>query len=119
MQYWFSLKVRGVKTPEQFTGLEKELESWDLFRYVFEDGDYHVETGEAEFPSFEEAAWIRHEVQMRAISKHLHEMTFELAVNDGMNYWLEYYHNGAQEICSGEIVYDTPKTIKWEELIPI
>ena len=115
----YFMEVRNIKNEDQYAELVKFMREKDLFGYVFEEGKYIDCTHEAMFGSFEEVRWAERPIVMIMISEKFPNMTFEIT-GDGESYgdlWKEYYHEGEIECCSGEIIYEQPRKIQWNELV--
>ena len=115
----FILEVRNIKNEKEYNKLLEYLTEKDLMGYAFEKGAYIDFTHEAVFCPFEEVEWKDHAAVMVVMSEKFPKMTFELT-GDGQSYgdlWKEYYHDGKVECCSGDIIYEQPKKIQWNELV--
>lgn len=116
----YSLKVRNISSADN-EKLMDILKEKDLIGYVFWDSYYDEHHDEAEFSSYEEQKWYDYETDMDEISKKFPNAVFELS-GEGEeygDYWHEYFKNGRHECCRGEIVYETPKEIQWNNLLVI
>lgn len=114
----YSLDVREIKDQNQFDDLVMELKKLDLVRSVFDEGRYNSDRHDAYFSCYEEAKWYNHAKDMLHISEKFPNMYFELEGNgeEFGDFWREYWHDGECEACRGEIVYEQPKKIPWQEL---
>ena len=114
----FILDVRNVKTQDAYDTLCKKIEEFDLFKYVFDESCYFENYKEAYFSDWEPQAWRNCDSQMIILSENFPEMTFELTCEQDGTFWREYYKDGDCEQCFGEIIFERPRRIKWEELVP-
>ena len=113
----FSLVVRNVKDFEEFEKLNKVLDQEDLFRYVFDEGKYYKKEKEAIYDSWEEQKWLYYEGEMIIVSEKFPDMTFELTCQDKERFWRVYFKDGQTELCIGEITFEKPKQIVWDQLL--
>lgn len=114
-----NLTVRKIKSEERFKELLDYMKSKDLIHYAFDDGRYNEKRHEAEFLCYDSVKWYNHTVDMLHIAEKFPEMYFELEGNgeDFGDFWKEYYHDMDIEYCRGEIVYEQPKKVQWQQLI--
>ena len=112
----YSLVVRDVKNIEKYYQLSRVLEAMDLRKYVFDEGVYYKENSEAVFKTWEEQKWDSYFGQMINISEMFPEMTFELTMHVDDVFSRVYFKDGISETCYGEVLYEVPKKIKWNEL---
>ena len=122
----YTLEVRKIKNEAQFNELVDELRSRELIGYAFDDGHYPAtissinhKYNDAIFYSYDECKWYDHAEDMVVISEKFPNMYFELSGEGEAfgDYWKEYYHDGDIEECRGEIVYEQPKKVQWQELV--
>lgn len=116
----YNLTVRRVKNKERFNELQNTLKSKEIIGYALYEGDYDEHHKEATFSCYDSVKWYTHSEDMVYIAEKYPEMYFEL---DGSgeefgDFWKEYYHDMDIEQCHGEIVYEQPKKVQWNELIP-
>ena len=117
----YSLVVRNVKDFKEYVKLSDTLKEFDLIHYVFEDGYYCESAKEAVFRCWEEQLWNRSKGQMTIISEKYPHMSFELTctiADEQCNSYKLYYKDGQDEFCAGDIVYETPRKIPWDSLVP-
>ena len=123
MSYWtdYTLTVRKVKNEKAFESLKAVLRKYDIINYALDEGEFEQEHNEAVFYPFEETTWYRHSEDMVMISERFPKMYFELSgIGEAAgDYWKEYYHDGDIEMCRGEVVYEQPKKVQWQDLIVI
>ena len=114
-----TLTARRLRNEDQFNELQKELNNRELIHYALNDGDYNDRYKEAEFPCYDEAKWYEHSKDMVMISERFPNVYFELygEGEEHGDYWKEYYHDGECEFCRGEIVYEQPKKVQWNDLL--
>jgi len=113
----YSLTVRNVANINDFQVLSERLEEFDLTRYVFDTGAYFKKQKEAIFKTWEEQEWQNYNDCMIMLSEKLPEMTFELTVQMGEQFWKIYYKDGIAETCFGTVIFETPKKIAWDSLL--
>ena len=112
----FSLVVRNVKNKKEFDELNKRIQEYDLIKYVFNIGIWC--NREARFETWEEQEWSSFDSNMILISESFPTMSFQLSINDECDtFYRKYYRDGKSEICIGEVIYETPKKIKWDSLM--
>ena len=114
----FTLEVRNVKTQDKYDKLCKAIKEFDLYKYVFDESSYFEVSKGAYFSSYEPQMWNSCTGQMIILSEKFPEMTFELTCEQMGNFCREYYKDGNWEQCFGEVIFEKPRTIKWEELAP-
>lgn len=114
---YFSLTIRNIRNLKEYNKLLSSINKFDLINYVFDDGKYEPENHQAVFSSWDEQKWERHYGQMIILSEEHPTMTFELTCQDGIMFWKEYYKDGTEENCSGDVVFEVPKKIKWDSLV--
>ena len=114
----FSLEIRKIKNESQFEDLVMEMKRRDLIGYAFDQGKYDKNKHEAYFGYYDSAKWYGHPEDMIHISEMFPNMYFELeGIGEEFgDYWREYWHDGECEVCRGEIVYEQPHKIPWQEL---
>jgi len=116
----FSLCVRNVKSFKEYYQLSETLKEYDLIKYVFEDGVYLDAGKEAVFRSWEPQTWAANEGQLIIISEKYPHMSFELTCTSAegeLNSYRMYFKDGQTEFCCGDIVYEAPRKIPWEDLV--
>ena len=113
----YSLVVRNIKDFDECNKLSEEIERLDLRRYVFDECAYYKKEHEVIFTRCEPEEWQYYEKQMEDLSRKFPDFTFELSCSENMNHWREYYKNGETEFCAGDIVYERPRQIPWDELL--
>ena len=114
-----SLTVRNVKSKEEFDELSEFLKEKELIGYAFSEGTYVPNYKEAEFLCFDSVKWYDHSACMVQVAEKFPTMYFELeGVGEEFgDFWKEYYHDMDIEECRGEIVYEQPKKVQWNDLI--
>lgn len=111
----FSLRVQNIKNLDKFLCLQQTLSEYDLICYVFNDGVYDKDEHEAQYNLWEEQKWHNGNGVMIKISELFPEMIFELTCNNKGNFWRIYYKDGETETCSGDVVFERPRKIKWND----
>lgn len=123
MKYYtdYKLIVRKIKDKEQFMSLDDEIHKRDLIGYAFDSGSYDECHHEACYYPFEGVTWYEHAKDMVHIAEKFPNMFFELegTGEDFGDFWKEYYHDMDIEYCRGDIVYEEPKRVQWNDLIMI
>lgn len=116
---WYTLSVKKIENIDRFKLLEKELEDRDLIKYAFLGGVYHENEHEAVFYSYDSVKWYDHPTDMVHVAEKFPEMYFMLEGNgeEFGDFWREYYHDMDVEYCRGDIVFEQPKKIQWNELM--
>ena len=114
----FTLEVRNVKTRDRYDKLCEAVKEFDLYKYVFDESCYFENSKGAYFSPYEPQSWNNSDGQMIILSEKFPEMIFELTCEQNGTFWREYYKDGEFEICYGEIIFERPRKIKWEELAP-
>lgn len=115
----YSMEVRKIKNKSQYDKLVKYLQKNDLIGYAFDKCTYIDVTKEAVFSAYDWVNWNTRPIIMIMMSEKFPEMTFEIT-GYGESYgdvWKEYYHDGEVECCRGEIIYEQPRKIQWNELV--
>ena len=116
-----TLIVRKIKNEEQFEELNTYLKEKELINYAFCDGDYDPNHQEAIFYTYDSVKWYDHSEAMVDVAEKFPKMYFELegAGEEFGDFWKEYYHDMDIEYCRGEIVYEQPKKVQWQDLLVI
>lgn len=112
----YSLEVRNVKDLNEYKNLSESIEEFDLYRYVFDTGAYYKKYKEAVFKCWEAQKWEHYEGQMIILSEKYPQMTFELTCQQNERFWRIYFKDGATELCIGEVTFETPRKIAWDDL---
>lgn len=113
----FSLVVRNIKNLNEFQKLSDSVKELDLERYVFDVGAYYSKEKEAIFSCWESQEWREYNGQMIVLSEKHPKMTFELTIQHEDTFWRIYYKDGSTETCNGEVIFEQPVKIKWDELL--
>lgn len=123
MNYYtaYKLTVRKLKSKEQFVELSNFLKEKEIIGYALCDGSYDPDHREAVFYPFEQVTWYKHAEDMVMIAESFSKLYFELegVGEDIGDFWKEYYHDMDIEYCRGEVVYEQPKKVAWQELVVI
>ena len=116
----YLLRVRNIRSEEEFIKLCGKLSSCDLICYAFDEGVYDSKTHEGFFDCYEDVKWNKHVQCMIGIAEQFPKMYFELEIREGEfgGFCKEYYHDMDIEVCYGEVVYEHPKKVQWTELAP-
>ena len=114
-----TLTARCIKNKDQFEQLCQELKRRDLIGYASETGLYAEKSREAIFYPYDSAKWYDHSVDMLHIAEKFPNMYFELegSGEDFGDFWREYYHDMDIECCRGDVIFEQPKKIQWNQLI--
>ena len=114
-----TLNVRKIKDKSQYEQLYEELKKRDLIGYAFDSGSYSENNHEATFYTYDSVKWYDHAVDMLHIAEKFPNMYFELegSGEEFGDFWREYYHDMDIECCRGEIIFEQPKKIQWNDLI--
>ena len=117
----FKLTARKLRNKDQFDKLVEELTRKDILHYALDEGHYDEMHHEAEFYPTEGVHWYQHAEDMVGIAESFPNVYFELeGVGETFgDFWKEYYHDMDVERCFGEIVYEQPKKVKWNDLLVI
>ena len=115
-----TLNARCVLDQQQFDDLCSYLKEHDLIGYAFDQGTYFEKNHEACFGCYDSVKWYEHSKDMVALAEKFPNIYFELeGIGEEFgDFWKEYYHDMDIESCRGEIVYEEPKKVRWNDLIP-
>ena len=116
-----TLTVRKVKNEEEFNKLNEYLKEKEIINYAIQEGDYDPNHQEAIFYPYDSVKWYDHSEAMVGVAEKFPKMYFELegAGEEFGDFWKEYYHDMDIEYCRGEIVYEQPKKVAWQDLLVI
>ena len=113
---FYSLSVKNADA-DSYAKLTNRLIEKELVGNVFDHPCPYRQNQNVIFTSYEERKWYDCKEDMIKISEEFPQLVFELEGDgeDKEDYWRAYFHNGDCEECSGNIVYEKPMHIPWDE----
>ena len=112
----YSLTVKNIKDQEEFDSLVNTLKEHEIIEYALDNGWFNSHV--AEFSTYDAVKWYDSEKDMMEISKLYPGMYFMLegSGEEFGDLWREYFKNGITEHCNGNIVFEKPQIIPWEDI---
>ena len=110
-----TMRAEGAVNEDVARQINKALEEKEIIGYALDTGYYYDKEQFISWDCADSAKWYSHEEDMLDISRQFPDVTFLLS-GEGENQgdmWDEYFHNGTAELCTAEIVFKKPTTIKW------
>lgn len=114
--YTLHAKANRPLTDDDVARIDESLDELEVLDYALTEGWLDKYNNMIEWGACDMVKWYQHEEDMLKISKWFPEFTFCLFGDgeSGDDHWAHYFHNGEEELCVAEIVYPSPKKIKWE-----
>ena len=114
-----SMVARNV-SQEDLDRNNTALKEKEILNYALYQGELYGKENnkEAIFSCYDAVKWYDHEEDMIEVSKEFPNAVFELS-GQGEEFgdvWKEYFSSGNSEFCRGEIIYEKPKFIQWDNL---
>lgn len=112
-----TLYVKNVESHAQFDELVNALQEMEIYDYAVTGNDYDAYKKSVTFYCCDSVKWYNHDDDMKRISIQFPDMTFMIEGHgeEFGDLWRCYYKNGEQEFCRGEIFFEEPDEIIWED----
>ena len=116
----YTMRAEGAVNEDVARQINKTLEEKEIIGYALDLGHYFDKGKFINWDYTNSTKWYNHEEDMLEISRQFPDVTFVL-YGEGENQgdmWKEYFCDGTAELCTAEIVFKKPTTIKWPPEYP-
>lgn len=116
----YTMRAEGAVNEDVARQINKTLEEKEIIGYALDLGHYFDKGKFINWDYTNSTKWYNHEEDMLEISRQFPDVTFVL-YGEGENQgdmWEEYFCDGTAELCTAEIVFKKPTTIKWPPEYP-